>query len=439
MQSERPTNLKTFFIVWSGQLVSTLGSEMTGFAMTIWAWELTEKATPLSLIFFFSRLPRVIAATFAGLLVDRYNRKHLMIIGDTVPGVSTVIILALLVTGNLALWHFYVTISLSAFFSYFQTLSYSSSMSAIVPKQHYARATAMGSIQVFGANIFAPALAGVLYYRIGFAGIMIIDLITFLLAVGSLLIVKIPQQVSTEKNNSIWQQLTMGCRYLSKYPGLMAILVFLLSSNLFGSASTALVATSILARTGNDGTVLASVQSAMGIGGLVGAVVISVWGGFKPQIYGLLLGVGLQNIGQIVFGLGRGNLTWIIAAFSAAFFFPLKGSSNQAIWLAKVKPDIQGRVFATRYLIAQITTPIGAAVAGPLADRFFEPAMMRGGALAGIFGGVFGTGTGAGIALEYTLFSCCGLFTALIGYALPILRNVEELVPDCERGDRTST
>ena len=437
MRSPQPTNLNTFLLVWSGQLVSILGSEMTGFAMTIWAWELTGKATPLSLIFFFNRLPRVIAATFAGLIVDRYNRKNLMILGDTVSGISTIVVLALLVTENLALWHFYLAIALSSFFGYFQSLSYSSSMSAIVPKQHYARATAMGSIQVFGANIFAPALASLLYYRVGFAGILVLDLITFCFAIGSLLIVKIPQpKLNPAENENLWQQLTMGCRYLFEHPGLMAILVFLSSTNLFGSASTALVATSILARSGNDPTVLASVQSAMGIGGLVGAAVLSLWGGFSHRINGLLLGVGLKNLSQMAFGLGRGQLTWTIAASSAAFFAPWRGSFNQAIWLSKVKPDIQGRVFATRYLAAQITSPFGALIAGPLADRFFEPAMMRGGALAEIFGSIFGTGTGAGIAVEYTLFSGCGLSLALIGYALPILRNVEAIVPDYDQSDR---
>lgn len=382
MRSPRPTNLNTFLLVWSGQLVSILGSEMTGFAMTIWAWQLTGKATPLSLIFFFSRLPRVIAATFAGLIVDRYNRQHLMILGDTVAGVSTVVILALLVTGNLALWHFYLAIAFSSFFGYFQSLSYSSSMSAIVPKEHYARATAMGSVQVFGANIFAPALASILYYRVGFAGILVLDLITFFFAIGSLLIVKIPQPrlnlAENENQENLWQRLTMGCRYLFEHPGLMAILIFLSSTNLFGSASTALVATSILARSGNDITVLASVQSAMGIGGLVGAVVLSLWGGFQPRIYGLLLGVGLQNIGQIGLGLVRGQLIWTIAAFGAAFFAPWRGSFNQAIWLAKVKPNIQGRVFATRYLAAQITSPFGAAIAGPLADRFLMQSLFAG-------------------------------------------------------------
>ncbi len=247
----------------------------------------------------------------------------------------------------------------------------------------------------------------------------------------------IPQPIRSEtedKEAKIWRQLTFGCRYILGQPSLLAILIFLLSSNLFSSASFAIAFTMILARSGDNAAVLASVQSALGLGGLVGAVVLSVWGGFKRRIHGLLLGFALKSLCQIFLALGRIPLAWIGAAFGAAFFFPFTGSSNQAIWLSKVEPEVQGRVFATRYLLAQITTPIGAAIAGPLADRVFEPAMRSGGTLAEMFGGVFGTGAGAGMALEYALFSSCGLAVALMGYAFPVLRDVEVRVPDRDPG-----
>ena len=111
-----PTSLQTFFIIWGGQLVSTIGSSMTGFAISIWAWELTAKATPLSLIFFFSQTPRVIAASFAGVLVDRWNRKQLMIVADTIAALSTVAILLLLLNNNLQIWHLYVTAAINGLF-----------------------------------------------------------------------------------------------------------------------------------------------------------------------------------------------------------------------------------------------------------------------------------------------------------------------------------
>ena len=121
-------------------------------------------------------------------------------------------------------------------------------------------------------------------------------------------------------------------------------------------------------------------------------------------------------------GLGTSAIPWMTAGFSMAFFAPLLGNSNQAIWLSKVEPDVQGRVFASRFLIARITSPIGLAIAAPLADEVFEPAMQPNGMLANVFGGIFGTGEGAGMALQYTLFSLCGVAIRLGSYAFPVLR-----------------
>jgi MFS family permease len=438
MESEnQPTNLNKFLIIWIGQLASVLGSEMTNFAITLWAWELTNQATPLSLIIFFTHIPKVIAASFAGLFVDRWNRKYLMMLGDTAAGFSTVAILLLLLTNHLQIWHFYVTGAINGFFGYVQSLAYSASMSAIVPKQHYTRATAMSSyITYSGSSIIAPALAGALYYTIGFQGILTIDIITFAIAISTLWFIAIPQpQKSQESPHSqnIKQELTFGFSYILKRPSLLTILIFLLSSNLFDTANGAIHSPMILARSGDNAGVLASVQAAIGIGGVVGAVVLSIWGISQHRIHGLLLGTALSFSGMMVLGLGNLPSIWMIAGFFMAFFSPFIGSSNQAIWLSKVEPNVQGRVFATRYLIAQITAPLGLAIAGLLADYVFEPAMVPGGFLAGSLGSIFGTASGSGMALQYTLFSFCGLLIGLGGYAFPALRDVETIVPDCDR------
>ena len=128
--------MRTFLIIWIGQLASLLGSEMTNFALTIWAWEVTEQATPLSLILFFTQTPRIIAALFAGVLVDRMNRKKLMILGDLVAGFSTIAILILYLTNNLQIWHLYLSADVNGLLGYLQTLAYYTSLSIIVPKQH---------------------------------------------------------------------------------------------------------------------------------------------------------------------------------------------------------------------------------------------------------------------------------------------------------------
>ena len=429
-----PTSLQTFLIIWGGQLVSTIGSSMTGFAISIWAWELTGKATPLSLIFFFIQTPPVIAASFAGVLVDRWNRKQLMIVGDTIAALSTVAILLLLLNNNLQIWHLYVTVTINGLFGYFQMLAYSASMSKIVPKQHYARCSAMSSLKLASSVILGPALAAAFYPAIGLTGILIIDIVTCIIAAITLLLVHIPQPPIPETKNfndkKILPELTFGFRYIFARPSLLALLIFLLTTNFFAQVGMPILASMILARTNNDPEILASVQIAVGIGTALGAVAFSVWGGPKLRIHGILIGSGMVALTKMFLGLGTEPLVWIITATFCGFFIPWLGSCNQAIWLSKVEPSIQGKVFASRFLIAQITTPLGLGISGPLADNIFEPAMKTGGSLANIFGGLFGTGAGAGMALQYTLFSSVGVLISLCGYAFHQLRDVEFILPD---------
>jgi DHA3 family macrolide efflux protein-like MFS transporter len=427
---EKPTSLRTFLIIWSGQFVSTLGSEITAFAITLWAWKLTSEATPLALLVFFTRTPRVIAALFAGIIVDRFSRKKLMILGDGVAGVSTLVILGLLLTDNLAIWHIYTTAIFNGLFGYFQGLSFSASMSLIVPEKHYARASAMTFyVSYSGAEIIAPALATVLYYTVGLGWILTLDFMTFLIAISTLAIVTIPQPISSQENSetkeTLAQQLTFGFRYLLKRRGLLAILIFLFTVNLISNAGNGIYAPMILARSDNNAAIFASVQSAWGIGGIIGAGVVSIWGGFQRRIHGLLLSTVFIGLAEMLLGLGQGASVWIGAAFLTAFCSPWFGSSNQAIWLAKVEPNVQGRVFATRYFIAQMTTPIGLGISGILADRVFEPVMRSQAGLAVLLGSIFGTGEGSGMALQYTLFGFGSVLIGLSAYGFPILRQVE--------------
>ncbi len=437
-QKNQQTSLRTFITIWGGQLASMLGSEVTSFAMTLWAWQVTGQATPLSLIIFFSHVPRIGAAFFAGILVDRWNRKLLMMVGDTAAAISTIAILLLFLSDRLEIWHLYVTAAMNGLFSYFQDLAYSASISVIVPKQNYTRAAAMSDhIGQFGSNIIAPAIAGVLYYAIGLQGILTIDLLTFIIAIGTVWRVQIPQpqmSVTDQGSGNIWQNMTFGFRYIIKRPSFLAIVIFWLIFNLVDGILTGIHSPVILARSSNDAAVYASVQSAIGLGGAIGAVALSVWGGFKRRIHGLLLGTVLSYVSMAVFSLANLPSVWMMSGFFAGVFWPFIGSSNQAIWLSKVAPDVQGRVFATRYLIAQISLPLGLGIGGILADHVFEPAMKPGGSLAVIFGGVFGTGSGSGMALQYTLFSLVGVLTGLGGYAFRKLRDVEIIVPDHDVG-----
>ncbi|NDJ34636.1 MAG: MFS transporter [Chloroflexi bacterium] len=187
----------------------------------------------------------------------------------------------------------------------------------------------------------------------------------------------------------------------------------------------------ILAETNNDELAFGSVQSAMGIGGLAGSILLSVWGGPKRRVHGVLGGMAATCLfGLVVLGLGRSLPVWLLGAFMFQFFIPLLDGSNQAIWQAKVAPDVQGRVFAARRTIAQITAPVAMVIAGPLADFVFEPALMPGGALVPLFSWLVGTGPGSGMSLMFVLAGLSGVGVAGVGYLVPAIREAEDLLPD---------
>ncbi|QYO67673.1 MFS transporter [Leptolyngbya sp. 7M] len=264
--------MRTYTLIWISQTVSLIGSEITRFALLMWVWQLTGTATPISLLAFFSEISVLVASIFAGVLVDRFNRKRLMMLGDAIAGCCTIAILFLFLIDELAIWHLYLVGAISGLFSYIQGLAFSASQALIVPKQHYVRIGAMGSIQGFGSGVFAPALVGALYPVIHLSGILIVDLITFIIAVSTLAIVHIPQpQIRAAERGELedgkevqkaWQELTFGFRYLLQYPSLIALQLFALSYIFFDNA--ALLEPVVLARTNNNTVVLGSVLSALG-------------------------------------------------------------------------------------------------------------------------------------------------------------------------------
>ncbi|MBD1924285.1 MFS transporter [Microcoleus sp. FACHB-831] len=428
--------MRTFSILWCGQMVSTIGSYMTAFTLTIWAWELTGQATALALVGFFTQVPRVLISLFAGIIVDRYNRKLLMMAGDGVAAFSSLAILLLFLTGHLQIWHLYVAGILEGTFGQIQELAATASITMLVPKQYYARATGMISTVHYGSNILAPALASVLYTAIGLGGILSIDLITFVAAVSTVVFVDIPQPHPEDNQNKpkspkfSWKEIIFGFKYIFSRPSLLALLIAAALFQFAHDLGAAIYSPMILARSSNNAQVLGSVAAAAGVGGVVGAIFVSTWGVPKHKIHGLLLGMIGAGLSKIVFGLNQMPLIWIVAQFCSSLNFPLMGSCRDAIWLSKVNQKFQGRVFASRSAIMLVMAAIAPLIAGFLADKVLEPAMMPGGNLANIFGSIFGTGRGAGIALLYVLTSICLLLVGMCGYAFKNLREVETNLSD---------
>ncbi|MGD2156766.1 MAG: MFS transporter [Anaerolineales bacterium] len=435
MEKKSPQGMLAFTIIAIGQAISLLGSGMTQFAIVIWAWQETGQATVLALTGFFAFGPVVLVSPFAGALVDRWNRKLVMMLSDLAAGLATIILLILFTSDSLQIWHLYVLGAFVGVFQAFQWPAFSAAISVMLPKEQYARANGILELARAGSGILAPVLAGALIGFLGISWVFLIDIITFLFAIGALLIIHVPQPKATkeglESRGSIWKEAGYGFKYIWKRPSLFWLQMVFFFINLTATFGFTVLAAMVLARTNNNATILGSVQSAGAAGGVAGGILLSAWGGPKRRIHGVLLSmISISIFNTLLMGIGRSLPVWAVASFIGATFLPILNGSNQAIWQAKVPPDLQGRVFSVRRLIAQITAPFAMLLAGPLADYVFEPAMNEGGTLAPIFGGILGTGPGSGMALMFIISGTLGILVGLGGYAVPIIRNVEDILPD---------
>jgi len=432
--TNRPTGMFGFTLVWLGQIISVLATNMTAFAFTIWVFEETGSATALGLMQVFFITPLLILTPLAGVLVDRHNRKMMMMVSDLTAGLATILILTLQAFGTLEVWHLYAAAILQGLGNAFQWPAYSATISTMIPKEKLGRANGMMSLIDMGPGILAPMLAGALLPMIGLTGILSLDVVTFVLAALVLLFVHIPQPMRTaegaQAQGNLLKEAAFGFRYIFARPSLLGLqLVFFFGNLCFGIAMTVL-APMVLLRTGNDSVSLGLVQSAGAIGGVVGGVLMSAWGGFKRRVHGVLAGWIVSSFFFSLVGLGTSLPLWIAAMALSSALAPVINASNQAIWQSKVAPDVQGRVFSARMLIAWMTNPISPLIAGTLADYVLEPAMRTSSGLSSTFGWLVPPGAGAGMGL-LIFFSCLGgILAGLVGYLIHPIREAEDLLPD---------
>lgn len=432
--SKRPGGMFGFTIVWLGQIVSVLASAMSQFGLTIWMFQQTESATALGLMQVFFITPFLLISPLAGVMVDRHNRKMMMMVSDLMAGIATVLILVFQAFGILEFWHLYFASVIYGLGMAFQWPAYSAAISTMVPKEQYGRANGMMSLVEAGPGVVAPLLAGVLLPIVGLTGILVFDVVTFILAIGALSVVHVPPPPRTQEGvqgrGGIWKEAAYGFKYIFARPSLLGLQLTFFMGNLFAGIGFTLLAPMILSRTGNDSLMLGSAQTAGAVGGLIGGIIMSAWGGFKRRVHGVLVGWIISGVGMAILGLVGGLPIWITGMIVSAIVIPLVNGSNQAIWQAKVAPDVQGRVFSARRLIAWFTNPISPIIAGTLADYVLEPQMRTTSSLSETFGGLVGTGPGAGMGI---ILVFCGLLSALVGaagYFIPAIHNAESILPD---------
>ena len=437
-QPEKSSRLRAFVLIWFGQLVSAIGSGMTSFTLGVVLFQRTGSATKFALIFLFGSLPAIIVLPLAGVLADRWDRVWAMILGNIGAGLAKLAIALMFYLDILQVWQVYLAVMAVSSFGFILGISYTTLTTILVPRNQLGRVAGMTQTAQAAAQILPPAIGGALLSAVKVEGIILIDIATYVFAILTLLIVRVPKdrpavtvtkssESSAPPKGPIWREAFMGWHYIKERPGLLALLIYFAVVNLIIGCATVLFTPMILSF--STAKVLGTILSISGLGFLCGGLVMSAWGGPKRRVLGVLGFGGIFGVFCAITGL-RPSFTVIAAGtFGMFFLLPIINGCSQAIWQSKVPIAVQGRVFAVRRLIGASTIPTAALIAGPLADRVFEP-LMTSRFLQRTIGHVVGMGHGRGIALMFVVSGILVVLTQFGGYFYPRIRHVEDELPD---------
>lgn len=365
-------SLWPFAVMWSGQAASLFGTRIVRFALVWWVTDLTGSATVLAAATIAALLPQVLVAPFAGPYVDRWSRRKTMIAADSLTA-TTILALSFIFAMNIIeIWHLLLIMFLGAVFGAFHFPAMQASTTLMVPRKHLARIGGMNQALNGASSVVAPPIGAVLYALLPMQSILLVDVTTAAFAISCLAIIKIPQPIReiSLQDSSVLSDMREGFVFVKGWKGgfvlvLLAMMLNLLAAPAF-SLSPILVSNYFL---GNE-IDLAVLQSFGAAGTVIGAVLLTIWGGGKRKIVTALAALVLEGVGTTLIGLVPADSFMLAVGFYAfvSFLNPIVNGVLIAIFQATIPPDKQGRVFAIITSGAAAMMPIGLAIAGPVAD-----------------------------------------------------------------------
>lgn len=422
---------RKYLLLWATQSVSQLGSAMTGFAFTLWAYGQTRSALTVSLMSFCSYVPYVLASLAAGAFVDRHSKKAVMLAADSLAALCTLAVLVLCAAGRLQIWHIYAVNAVLGLMNAFQQPASAVAVGKLVPKESLSNVSGLNSFSTNLVTVLAPLLAAAAFAAGGLGVILLLDLLSFSGAFLTLLLaIHIPEEPAPARPAGERLPALAGARegfaFLSREKGLLALMLTMALIN-FCSRLTYenVLSPMVLARSGGDSLVLGAVNGVMGLGGIVGGVIVSVKKPARRNARMMYAAAALSFLfGDLLMAVGRGGFAWCAAGLAASLPIPFVMAGNNVLMFSRVPQDMQGRVFSVRNAVQFGTVPFGILLGGLLADRVFEPFMAAGSSLAAALAGLVGAGEGSGMAL---MFLCTGVVGSLVSLACCASRTINRL------------
>jgi DHA3 family macrolide efflux protein-like MFS transporter len=380
-----------FFMIWGGQALSILGSQLVQFALIWYLTVTTGSATVLATASLVGMLPQVILGPFVGTLVDRWNRRWIMLFADSIITLATIALIALFVLDAVEIWHIYVVMFIRSLAGGFHGNAMIASTSLMVPVENLTRIQGINEMLNGGLNVVAAPLGALLLNVLPLQGVLAIDVGTALIAILPLLVVQIPQperiergMVQHEARPTVWQDFKAGLRYVLGWPGLLLIGLMTVGINFMLMPAFSLLPLLVKDYFGGGAIQLGWVESATGIGIIVGGALLGVWGGFKRKILTSMIGLMGLGAGALMIALAPSSA--MLLAVGGALLFGLMNPITMgpffAVLQSSVEPDMQARVFSLLASVGSAMVPIGLMIAGPVADRVgIQPWFLLGGAL----------------------------------------------------------
>lgn len=429
----RLNKLTTFYALVVSQTLSLLGSRMTSLAIGIWVFATTGRASPLLLTSFFTELPGMLFGSLAGVVVDRWDRRLVMILADAGQAIGSLLLMLSFLSGRFELWHLYTLAFLQGTFSTFQGPAEDAATTMLVDESHRERANAIKETSFPLAGVIAPVLSGTLYGLVGIAGIIGIDLVTFIVAVVVALFVRIPHPKQSEEGQAsrgkFWVEARGAFRYLLGRRGLLVFVVYMAFINFMLNGPLDLTLPYLISITGSEGQA-GSIMSVMSLGAFAGAALIAVWGGTRPRMHTLLPALLVSGLMFLFFGIFRSPLLLGASLFLLLMPLPVMQALYMSIMQVKTPPDLQGRVFALVAQLGFLGSTASFALTGFLVDDVINPAI--GSPAWVIVEPIVGNGPGAGMGLVQVVTGCIILLVTLGVYGSVAVRKLEGRLPDYE-------
>ena len=419
--------LKDFYILWSTQSLSQLGSAMTSFALTLWLYEKTGSALSTAALTICTYAPYVIMSIFAGAISDKYDKKKTMLVCDALAALTTVLVLALYKTDLLSVWHLYAVNAVSGLMNTVQQPASEVANTLVVPKEHYQKTSALQSLSRSAITIGNPLIASALYGIAGLDAVIAVDMVTFAAAFLALLFfIRLPDVNSgAGREEKVLKLAREGLRFLKDHRLVLDVILFMSGVNLIASAFDAVLPALVIPRCGNS--VLGVVTSCSGIAMVLGSMLMTVMpkpGNRVRVIYlTMLFSLGTENF---LLAFSRNPVLWCIGQVIGWILVPVMSANQNVIMRNSIPVELQGRVYACRNTLQFFSIPIGLALGGFMVDNICEPFMDANGS-GGLMTALFGSGKGSGAALMMFILGVAGIILCIVsGQKLKKYRYTDE-------------